>query len=100
MMAEIDYYAVLGLTQNATQEDIKAAYRKLALQYHPDRNQNNPAATEKMKDVNEAYAILSHPDKRQEYDQLRREDEELASRRYRQTHTTEDIFRGSDINEV
>ena len=79
---------------------MRVAYRKLALQYHPDRNKDNPAATGKMKDINEAYAILSDPVKRQEYDQLRQQDGQSASERYKQTHTTEDIFRGSDINQV
>ncbi len=99
-MTEKDYYGILGIDQTADLVEMRAAYRKLALQYHPDRNKDNPAATEKMKDINEAYAILSDPAKRQEYDELRQQDGQSASERYKQTHTTEDIFRGSDINQV
>jgi len=99
-MTEKDYYGILGIGQNAGQAEVRAAYRKLALQYHPDRNKGNPAANRKMMDLNEAYAILSDPVKRQEYDQLRQQDGQSASERYKQTHTTEDIFRGSDINQV
>jgi curved DNA-binding protein len=99
-MTEKDYYGILGVDQSAEHSEIRAAYRKLALQHHPDRNKDNPAATEKMKDVNEAYAILSDPVKRQEYDELRKQDGQSASERYKQTHTTQDIFRGSDINQV
>lgn len=99
-MTEKDYYGILGIEQNAGQAEMRAAYRHLALQYHPDRNKDNPVATEKMKEINEAYAILSDPMKRQEYDELRQQDRQFASERYKQTHSTEDIFRGSDINQV
>lgn len=99
-MTEKDYYGILGINQDNGQAEIRAAYRNLALQYHPDRNKGNPTATEKMREINEAYAILSDPTKRQEYDQLRQQDGQSASERYKQTHTTEDIFRGSDINQV
>ncbi len=67
-----DYYAELGVTSDATPADIKKSYRKLAKQYHPDANPDNPAATEKFKQVAEAYDILSDPDKRKKYDQVRR----------------------------
>lgn len=64
-----DYYANLGVPKNATAEEINAAYRKLALQYHPDRNVDNQAeATERFKEVAEAYEVLNNPDKRQQYD--------------------------------
>jgi len=99
-MPEKDYYSILNIGENAGTTEMKAAYRKLALQYHPDRNTNNPAANAKMMELNEAYAILSDPLKRQEYDRLRVQDSQSASERYRQTHTTEDIFRGSDIKQV
>ena len=98
-MIEKEYYGILGMSENATPEELRAAYRKLALQYHPDRNMDNPQATEKMKEINEAYAVLSNPAKREEYDQLRKEGE-AASDRFRQTHSAEDIFRGSDVNQV
>jgi DnaJ-class molecular chaperone len=64
-----DYYKILGLSKSATTEDIKKAYRKLALQYHPDRGGGKEAES-KFKEVNEAYQILSDPQKRQAYDQF------------------------------
>jgi len=63
-----DYYEVLGVDRNASQQEIKSAYRKLAVQYHPDRNPDNPAAEEKFKELAEAYAVLSDEDKRSRYD--------------------------------
>jgi len=65
-----DYYQTLGVDRNASEEDIKRAYRKLALQYHPDRNPDNIQAEEKFKEVNEAYQVLSDQEKRSRYDQL------------------------------
>jgi len=66
--AKRDYYEVLGVTRTVTETELKSAYRKLALQYHPDRNPNNPDAEEKFKEVSEAYAILADADKRSVYD--------------------------------
>jgi len=63
-----DYYSILGVDKNASQEDIKKAYRKLAKKYHPDTNPGNKQAEEKFKDINEAYGILSDPEKRKKYD--------------------------------
>jgi molecular chaperone DnaJ len=65
-----DYYQVLGVPKNADDQQIKSAYRKLALQYHPDRNQGNKDAEEKFKEAAEAYAILSDADKRSRYDRF------------------------------
>jgi curved DNA-binding protein len=62
------YYKLLGVNQNASDEEIKKAYRKLAMQYHPDRNQGNKQAEEKFKEISEAYAVLSEPQKRKQYD--------------------------------
>ena len=59
-----DYYEVLGVARGATDQEIKSAYRKLALQYHPDRNPNNPDAEEKFKECSEAYAVLADGEKR------------------------------------
>ncbi len=68
-MEFIDYYKVLGLSQSATEKEIKTAYRKLARKYHPDLNPNNPEAEKKFKQVNEANEVLSDPEKRKKYDQ-------------------------------
>jgi curved DNA-binding protein len=65
-----DYYKVLGLDKNASEDEIKKAYRKLALDYHPDRNPGDSEAEDKFKEINEAYQVLSDPDKRAHYDRL------------------------------
>ena len=65
-----DYYEVLGVEKTASADDIKKAYRKLAMKYHPDRNPNNPEAAEKFKEASEAYACLSDPEKRERYDRF------------------------------
>ncbi len=71
-MATPDFYAVLGVPEGATAEQIKKAYRKLAKQLHPDANPTNPAAAEKFKQLSEANTVLSDPEKRAKYDQMRR----------------------------
>src|SRR5437588_10344349 len=70
-MDKRDYYDVLGVEKGAGKDEIKSAYRKLALQYHPDRNKS-PEATERFKEISEAYAILSDDEKRNQYDQIGR----------------------------
>ena len=65
-----DYYNILGVSKNATQDDIKKAYRKLAVKYHPDKNSGSKAAEDKFKDIGEAYEVLKDPEKRKQYDQL------------------------------
>src|SRR5688572_7821848 len=67
-----DYYQILGVAETASADDIKKTYRKLAKQYHPDANQNDPKAAEKFKEIGEAYGVLSDADKRKQYDQVRK----------------------------
>ena len=88
-----DYYKRLGVSKDSTPGDIKKAYRKLALKYHPDKNPGNKAAEEKFKQINEAYAVLSNPEKRKQYDSF-------GSDAFSQKFTQEDIFRGFDLNKI
>ena len=88
-----NYYDTLGVSKSATDAEIKKAYRKLALEYHPDRNQGNKAAEEKFKGINEAYAVLSDKQKRSQYDNF-------GDNRFHQQYSTEDIFRGTDFSSI
>ena len=99
-MSPDDYYQILEVDQTASTKQIKDAYRKLAFKYHPDRNSQNPAAAEKMKALNEAYAVLSDPVKRREYDTLRQHYGSSAYSQFRQNYSERDIFSGSDINQI
>src|SRR5436189_5665981 len=91
-MDKRDYYDVLGVPKGANKDEIKAAYRKLALQFHPDRNKS-PDATERFKEASEACAILSDDDKRNQYDQVGRAG--IYDR-----YNPEDIFRGADFDPI
>lgn len=90
-MEKKDYYQILGVPRNASPEDIRRAYRKLVMKYHPDRNPD-PQATEKMKEINEAFAILSDPAKREKYDRY--------GHKGLEGYTAEDIFGGIDFDSI
>ncbi len=91
-MAE-DYYKLLGVGRNATEAEIKKAYRKLAMKYHPDHAKGDKGAEEKFKKISEAYAVLSDKQKRREYDTY-------GSEGFQQRFSQEDIFRGFNVNDI
>ena len=99
-MLQEDYYQVLGVNKSANAKQIKDAYRQLAFQFHPDRNKDNTAAVEEMKKVNEAYAVLSNPAKKREYDNLKNQFGSSAYTHFRKNYSEQDIFSGSDINHI
>ncbi|MCL1970228.1 MAG: molecular chaperone DnaJ [Candidatus Bathyarchaeota archaeon] len=92
MAQKRDYYEVLGVQKGASKDQIKDAYRQLALQYHPDRNKE-AGAEEKFKEISEAYAVLSDDQKRVQYDRL-------GHASFDQRYSQEDIFRGADFDSV
>ena len=69
-MAKADYYSLLGVSRNASEQELKRAYKKLAMKYHPDKNPNDKEAEVKFKEAAEAYSVLSDSQKRQQYDQF------------------------------
>lgn len=89
----MDYYEKLGVTKTASESEIKKAYRKLALKYHPDKTAGDKVAEEKFKEISEAYAVLSDSEKKSEYDTY-------GSAGFRQRYSQEDIYRNSDINDI
>jgi len=100
-----DYYKTLGVAKTAGEKDIKQAYRKLARKYHPDVNPNNKDAEKTFKEINEAYAVLSDPEKRKTYDTLgpdwqRRFRTQGAPGQYTRTYTTSDMGEFSDFFET
>jgi curved DNA-binding protein len=92
-MAQTDYYEVLGLKKGAGADEIKKAYRKLAVKYHPDKNPGDKAAEERFKEINEAYAVLSDPEKKAQYDQF-------GSTGFHQRFSQEDIFRNFNVDDL
>lgn len=92
-MAQKDYYKSLGLGKTASPDEIKKAYRKLAMKYHPDHSKGNKAAEDKFKEISEAYAVLSDTEKRKQYDTY-------GSESFQQNFSQEDIFRGSNIEDI
>lgn len=89
----LDYYKVLGVNKSANKDEIKKAYRKLALKYHPDKNKGDKKAEEKFKEINEAYAVLSDEEKRKQYDMF-------GADGFSHRFSKEDIFRGFDFSSI
>jgi curved DNA-binding protein len=92
-MAKKDYYETLGVQRSATPDELKQAFRRLALKYHPDKNPGDSSAEERFKDLNEAYAVLSDPEKRKQYDSF-------GADGFRQRFSQEDIFRDFDLSSI
>ena len=89
----MDYYEILGIKKDSSTQDIKKAYRKLAMKFHPDRNKGDKEAEEQFKKVSEAYAVLSDPEKRKQYDTY-------GASGFQQRYSQEDIFRGFDLGDI
>ncbi len=92
-MADTDYYKILGVDKTATPQEIKKAYHKLAIKYHPDKNKDDKNAEAKFKEISEAYAVLSDKEKRKQYDTY-------GSAGFQQRYSKEDIFRNFDISDI
>lgn len=92
-MSDTDYYKILGVEKSASEVEIKKAYRKLAMKYHPDHAKDDKSAEEKFKKISEAYAVLSDKEKRQQYDTY-------GSSDFHQRFSQEDIFRNFDFNDI
>ena len=92
-MAETDYYKMLGVKKTASENEIKKAYRKLAMKYHPDHTKGDKSAEETFKKISEAYAVLSDKEKRKQYDTF-------GSAGFQQRYSQEDIFKGFDFESV
>jgi len=92
-LADKDYYEILGLKKGAAADEIKKAFRKLAVKYHPDKNAGDKKAEDRFKEINEAYAVLSDPEKKSQYDQF-------GSTGFHQRYSQEDIFRNFNANDI
>jgi curved DNA-binding protein len=92
-MSDTDYYKILGVEKSASEAEIKKAYRKLAMKYHPDHAKDDKSAEDKFKKISEAYAVLSDKEKRQQYDTY-------GSSDFHQRFSQEDIFRNFDFNDI
>jgi DnaJ-class molecular chaperone len=99
-----DYYAVLGVSEQVTEEELRRAYRRLALQYHPDKNQGNPDAEERFKEISEAYAVLADQAKRRQYDAFRHTQGGARGAsggfRYSQEEILRDLFSNPDLSVI
>jgi curved DNA-binding protein len=92
-MSDTDYYKILGVNKKASDGEIKKAYRKLAMKYHPDRTKGDKSAEEMFKKISEAYAVLSDKEKRKQYDTF-------GASGFRQRYSQEDIFRGFNFGDI
>lgn len=92
-MASKDYYKVLGVPKEADEAQIKKAYRKLAMKYHPDKAKGDKSAEERFKEISEAYAVLSDKEKREQYDTY-------GTEGFQERYSQEDIFRGTNLDEI
>jgi curved DNA-binding protein len=92
-MSGKDYYKILGVDKSASPAEIKKSYRKLALKYHPDHNEGDKSAEAKFKDLNEAYAVLRDPEKKQQYDMF-------GAEGFQNRFSQEDIFRDFDLGSI
>lgn len=99
-MEQRDYYQVLGVSDDSDAVHIRDAYRRLAFKYHPDRNKGDERSADKMKWINEAYAVLSNPEKRHDYDAIRNQFGDSAHTQFRNAYSEQDIFRDSDIYRI
>ncbi len=95
-----DYYKILNIPPNATNNEIKKAYRKLALKYHPDRNPGDPTAEERFKDISEAYGVLIDPVKRKQYDEIRTRKQKAQKFGFSQEKIFKDMFTEPQFSQI